>query len=545
MGSPHHRSRGFGPATDRSFWEIGLVDLPATVPGEDGIPFQPLVAVVMDASGAVRAMAPGHPDRPVEALEKAILQAREFPCAPCEPGEPRRVVVDSDRLLLLVPRLLPEALVITGPTPRLAKASQSLREHARASSNQPGQKVQIPTYLTNDVVPEVARGFFEAAAALYERQPWRRIPSDGHLFRVTCLPLGVRSWIGCVIGQRGESYGVILFDSLEDYERYLEVAERVEAGEEKAMENSPSYRAINFEPKSAMPKELLREIDHYHWPVAAADAFPTVMLVKQDLELLPPRQKDFFQFELVARALCEWLDVEPEPASLWQQATPPSRRRFRVPVGRMKLPVLIGVAQAHGKPKASREQPVNSAVDSAPLPHPSAKPPPKVPAALRERVDSLMDRIDPFCARHLTSEYRELIFAAVAALARKRPSPLLTGRETSWCAGVVHAIGVANFLFDPSQTPHCSPNTVYDFFGVSASTGQNHSRKVRQMLDIGPFAPNWTLPHLLEESAMPWMLEVNGVLLDVRTLPLEIQQQAFAKGFIPYVPALRNRAREV
>jgi hypothetical protein len=65
MGSAHHRSRGFGGTADGKVWEIGVVSLPATVPGEDGIRFRPLVALVMEASGAVRAMAPGHPDRPL------------------------------------------------------------------------------------------------------------------------------------------------------------------------------------------------------------------------------------------------------------------------------------------------------------------------------------------------------------------------------------------------------------------------------------------------------------------------------------------------
>ena len=95
------------------------------------------------------------------------------------------------------------------------------------------------------------------------------------------------------------------------------------------------------------------------------------------------------------------------------------------------------------------------------------------------KLTSLRASIDGFCASHLNAEYRELIHTALAALARKRPSPLLGGREPSWCAGVVHAIGSANFLFDKSQTPHCKPMLIYTHFGVSAGTGQAHSKKVR------------------------------------------------------------------
>jgi hypothetical protein len=131
----------------------------------------------------------------------------------------------------------------------------------------------------------------------------------------------------------------------------------------------------------------------------------------------------------------------------------------------------------------------------------------------------------------------------VAALARKRPSPLLGGCEPSWCAGVVHAIGNANFLFDKSQSPHCKPTLIYEHFGVSAGTGQAHFKKVCDLLRIAPFSPDWTLPSQLDNSPMAWMVEVDGVIRDVRSLPLEIQLEACARGLIPYVPALRDQAR--
>ena len=38
------------------------------------------------------------------------------------------------------------------------------------------------------------------------------------------------------------------------------------------------------------------------------------------------------------------------------------------------------------------------------------------------------------------------------------------------------------------------------------------------------------------------MLEVNGFLMDIRNAPRELQEVAFAKGLIPYVPADRAGA---
>jgi hypothetical protein len=37
---------------------------------------------------------------------------------------------------------------------------------------------------------------------------------------------------------------------------------------------------------------------------------------------------------------------------------------------------------------------------------------------------------------------------------------------------------------------------------------------------------------------MVWMIEVNGYLVDARSLPLDLQQIAFDSGLIPYVPEL-------
>ena len=539
------RDRGSGGLNNlrgRGVWEVGLLPMPATVALEDGSTVQPLLVLVIEAGGAIRANAVGHPDDPGELLEEALDEAIDQPPPPCTPGEPSRVVVNDARLLELLPPLLPGVPVTKGATPQIDQARSALREHMAGGQGVTGMEA-LTTYLTADVTPEAIAGFFEAAAELYRRRPWERVPDDGHLFQVSCGALGMRGWTGCVIGQNREHYGVVLFESVQDYGRYVELGERAQQGDEDAMREAPLHRAINFEAKRDMPRPLLQEIQRYRWPVAAGDAFPTAMLVHPDLLLAPPRRADVRQLELVARALVAWLDAEPQLAEQWHQM-PARRRRFRVPMGTMTLLVTIGAVP---DPDLAKPASAAAAFDPGGDGHLEAYSQPrprslKVPAALRERVDALMARIDPFCDAVLNDDYRELIHAALAALARKRPSPLLSGREPSWCAGVVMAIGSANFLFDPSQTPHCTAGTIQEHFGVSSSAAHAHAKKVRDLLGIGPFAPQWSLPSLLEASSIPWILEVDGFLQDVRTLPIEIQAEACARGLIPYVPAMRERA---
>jgi hypothetical protein len=37
---------------------------------------------------------------------------------------------------------------------------------------------------------------------------------------------------------------------------------------------------------------------------------------------------------------------------------------------------------------------------------------------------------------------------------------------------------------------------------------------------------------------LTWLVELNGLLLDVRMLPVQIQVDAARRGLIPYVPAV-------
>jgi hypothetical protein len=160
----------------------------------------------------------------------------------------------------------------------------------------------------------------------------------------------------------------------------------------------------------------------------------------------------------------------------------------------------------------------------------------RVPAALQEKFYAIAQSTDAFCDQHLNDEYKTLIRQALAALSRKRPSPLLKGQENSWAAGAVHALGMVNFLFDPTQTPHGKAADIWTHFGLGASTGQTHSKKIREALDMTQMDPNWCLPSRMDANPLIWMLEINGYTVDARHLPLEVQDMAFAQGLIPYVP---------
>ena len=165
--------------------------------------------------------------------------------------------------------------------------------------------------------------------------------------------------------------------------------------------------------------------------------------------------------------------------------------------------------------------------------------PERIPKALAEKFTTITTLTDAFCTKHLNEEYQQMIQQAVGALARKRPSPLLKGREHVWAAAAVHAVGRANFLDDPSQSPHCRPKVIFEYFGIAEGTGQGKSKEIRDILAMGRLSPDWTLPSKLADNPMVWMLQVNGLVINIRHAPIELQRLAFEKGLIPYVPAER------
>ena len=160
----------------------------------------------------------------------------------------------------------------------------------------------------------------------------------------------------------------------------------------------------------------------------------------------------------------------------------------------------------------------------------------KVPKQMQSKFEEITSLTNAFCLTYLNTEYAELSRQLTAALCRKRPSPLVKGQAKSWACGIVHALGMVNFLYDPSQTPHMKASEVYEHFGVGQSTGQTKSKQIRDLMDMYQMDPNWCLPSKIEDNPLIWMVSVNGLIIDIRQAPREIQEEAFRKGIIPYLP---------
>jgi hypothetical protein len=161
---------------------------------------------------------------------------------------------------------------------------------------------------------------------------------------------------------------------------------------------------------------------------------------------------------------------------------------------------------------------------------------PPTPAAVRPAYDAIVALTDAFCRDHLNAEYEALCRKLAGVLARKRPSPLTRGKAAVWACAAVRVIGWINFLDDSSQTPHLKLTAIDKAFGVAESTGQGKAKAIRDLLKIRQFDFRWMLRQRVEASPMAWMISVDGFVVDARHLRREVQEEAYRKGLIPYVP---------
>lgn len=161
----------------------------------------------------------------------------------------------------------------------------------------------------------------------------------------------------------------------------------------------------------------------------------------------------------------------------------------------------------------------------------------RVPAELRPRFREIAALTDAFCAAHLDDEFRDLC-RGLAAVCCTEGVPVTSGKAAGWAAGVAAAVGYVNFLGDPDQPHHMTTDDIAKHVGVSPATLHNKSKAIRDALDIDRWDARFATRKMIDRNPMTWMLELkNGMIVDVRDAPREVQEEAFRRGMIPYVPA--------
>jgi hypothetical protein len=159
-----------------------------------------------------------------------------------------------------------------------------------------------------------------------------------------------------------------------------------------------------------------------------------------------------------------------------------------------------------------------------------------IPESLLPRFDEISRLLGQFCMKYDSVEFALLCMDMNISICVHFPEVISKGKPESWACGIVHALGMVNFLSDPSFEPYIKSSEMYPFFGISQATMQSKSKQIRNLFGTFQMDPMWSLPVLLLQNPMLWMVPMNGTLVDIRDEPPEIQQEALEMGLIPIGP---------
>lgn len=142
-----------------------------------------------------------------------------------------------------------------------------------------------------------------------------------------------------------------------------------------------------------------------------------------------------------------------------------------------------------------------------------------IPIIIRPGFEEIGEIIRTVCRDNIDEEYYYLGILLLEKLARKRPSPLLSGKTHVWAAGVLCALGTINFLFDKSTVPYISKEDLADCCGVKQSTASEKSRLIRELFKMSYWDSRFSTRRMHERNPLNnLMITKNGFILNLRSI---------------------------
>lgn len=252
-------------------------------------------------TGVIVGMEVVPPEEGPEALGHLLVRSMDSP----HHGEPRRPgrlrVADADTAEGVRKAVGEDIPIRVAPTPEMEAVQRSMNDFMGAGS----RAEQEESYLDGeDVSPELIANLFEAAATLFRIQPWL-IATDDQVIRMDIPALGVEGACISIIGELGESLGLLVFPSLEGYETFFQLS--VEGLDRDNPDFGTSWLALNFERGADLPDTMRREVAAHGWPVVQADAYPEVVRYERDQPRAPVRAIDIHIMTACALALVKFM----------------------------------------------------------------------------------------------------------------------------------------------------------------------------------------------------------------------------------------------
>ena len=309
------RARGGGR---RDEWIGGRLLPPFFVDDPAEEPFRPELVVWMDSQGLIVGHALLAPGETEGILARTLLESMERPLI----GPRRRpsAIRVADRFSAAEVRAAvgDRIPVRVAPTPELDEVLESMAESFPAPPVGTGRH---PSYFENGrIPPETVAALFAAAESLHRAAPWA-VVTDGQVLRLDIPEYEVEGACLTIIGNLGESFGILVFPSFEGYLAFAALAESAIAPDGGRPNFGTSWLSLGFERGADLPVSMRREAAAHGWPVAAANAYPHVARFDHDGMPYPTRRRDleiaaataaaFSRFFAAHRDLFEAEEIDP------------------------------------------------------------------------------------------------------------------------------------------------------------------------------------------------------------------------------------------
>ncbi|MCI0451771.1 MAG: hypothetical protein L0Z51_05185, partial [Candidatus Latescibacteria bacterium] len=207
----------------KSEWIGGRISPPFFVT-EDAEPYRVTLVVWMEQpSGLVVGQELCAADNVDGALGRALQRALQEPLGSAS-RRPHRLRVSDAALAAEVRAAIADSIPITvAPTPEL----DALLDLMQKEMPSPQQDV---SYLEDGRIPAATvEDLFHNAGILYRVAPWK-VAHDDQVIRLDIPKLAVNGACLVIIGQLGESLGLLVFPSLARYHAFRKGAERAQKG---------------------------------------------------------------------------------------------------------------------------------------------------------------------------------------------------------------------------------------------------------------------------------------------------------------------------
>ncbi|MBD3161875.1 MAG: hypothetical protein GF346_06315 [Candidatus Eisenbacteria bacterium] len=233
-----------------------------------------------------------------DALQRAMDAPQEGP-----PRKPSRIRVADASSAAEVRAVLPGAEIVVAPTPELSELLEFMIERA-------AEEAGFMSYLQGGEIPvEAVEHLFRSASALHSLAPWTGA-LEPQVARVDIPGLEIEGGCLSIIGAGGQSRGILLFPSLDAFQRFVTASLAAQdSGEPPDIQTR--VLSLNFEPADDLPPDMLAEAIEHGWPVPASDSFPMVERREADGMPQPFTEHDIRVMAACASALASFCGRHP------------------------------------------------------------------------------------------------------------------------------------------------------------------------------------------------------------------------------------------